>query len=67
MDDLKNVIEAKINSFICAMEPYLNKFIKYLRKYMEGSKEGGTKKLQEMPPNEEKVAEETHDDQKNKC
>ena len=54
MDDLKNVIEAKINSFICAMEAYLKKFIKYLKKYMEGSKEGGTKMLQERLPNDKK-------------
>jgi len=31
---------------------------------MEGLKEGGTKMLQERPPNNEKVVEETHDEKK---
>ena len=73
MDDLKNVIEAKINIFICAMEAningreeYLKKGMEYLKKYMEVLKEGGTKMLQERPPNDEKVVEETHDEKK-KC
>ena len=43
MDDLKNVIEAKINSFVCAMEANsdgresnLNTFMEDLKKDMEG-------------------------------
>ena len=73
MDDLKNAIEAKINSFICAMEAnidgtkaYFNKHMEYLKKDMEGLKEGGTKQLQDGPPNDEKVVEKTHDEKK-KC
>ena len=53
MNDLKNVIEANINSFMCVMEAnidgreeYLKKDMEYLKKYMEGLKEGGTKLLQ---------------------
>ena len=37
-----------------------------LKKYMEGLKEGGRKLLQERPPKDEKVVEETHDEKK-KC
>jgi len=58
MNDLKNVIEAKINSFIYAMEANiddmeacLKKGMEDLKKGMEGLKEGGTKMLQERPPN----------------
>jgi len=64
MDDLKNVIEATINSCICSMEENFKKGTKYLKKEMEGLKEGGTKMLQERPPKEEKVVEETHDEKK---
>ena len=35
-----------------------------LKKEMEGLKEGGTKLLQERPPNDEKVVKETHDAKK---
>jgi len=58
MDDLNNVIEARINVFIYGMEAKFNgleeKFkgnMEYLKKDMEGSKEGGTKLLQEWLPN----------------
>ena len=64
MKNLTNAIEAKINSFIRAMEEYLKKGMEYLKKYMEFFKEGGTKMLQERPPNHEKVVEETHDEKK---
>lgn len=70
MDDLNNAIEAKINSFICAMEANIDGMEEDLKKGMEylkkdiGLKEGGTKLLQERPPNEEKVVEETHDEKK---
>ena len=37
-----------------------------LKKYMEGLKEGGTKLVQERPPNDENVVEETHDEKKKK-
>ena len=52
MEDLKIVIEGKINIFICAMEAnidgreaYLKKGMEYLKKDMKGLKEGGTKPL----------------------
>ena len=71
MDDLKNVIKTKINSFIYAMEAdikgiksYWKKGMEDLWKDMEGLKEGGTKLLQERPPIGEKVVEETHDENK---
>jgi len=71
MDDLNNAIEAKINSFIYSMEadidgmePYWKKDMEYLKKGMEGLKEGGTKLLQERPPNGKNVVEETHDENK---
>jgi len=71
MDDLKNATEAKINNFICSMEANidgmkanLKKGMEELNKYMEGLKEGGTKLLQERPPNDENVVEETHDEKK---
>ena len=38
--------------------------MEYLKKDTEGLKEGGTKLLQERPPNDEKVVEETHDEKK---
>ena len=63
MQDLKNAIKAKINSFICAMEANIDDREAYLKKDMDGLKElGGTQLLQERPPNEEKVVEETHDE-----
>lgn len=72
MDELKNVIEAKINSFIYAMEAnndgmetILKKGMEYLKKYMEGLKEGRTKLLQERTPNGGKLVKETHDKNKN--
>ena len=64
IDDLKNVIEDKITSFVCSMEANIDGREEDLEKYMEGLKEGQTKLLQERPPNEEKVVEETHDDKK---
>ena len=71
MDDLKNVIKAKINSFTCAMEANidgreedLKKDMEALKKDMEGLKEGGTKLLQEKVPDDKKVVEETHDENK---
>jgi len=64
MDDLENVIEAKINSFIYAMEVDIDGIEEYWKKYMEGLKEGGTTLLQERPPNGEDVVEETHDENK---
>ena len=52
MDDLKNAIEAKINSFIYSMEDDIDDMKEYwkkcredLKKDMEGLKEGGTKLL----------------------
>jgi len=54
MDDLRNVIEANINSLICAMEEYLKKGMEYFNKDMEGLNEGETKLLQERSPNSEK-------------
>ena len=52
MDDLKNAIKAKINSFICAIraniygrEDDLKKGMEDLEKDMEGLKEGRTKLL----------------------
>jgi len=71
MDNLKNVIEAKINSSIYSMKANINcreadlkKGMEYLKKDMEGLKEGGTKLLQERSPNDEKVLEENHDEKK---
>jgi len=71
MEDLNIAIEAKRNSFICAMEADidgrevdLKKDMEYLKKDMEGSKEGETKLLQERTPNDDKVVEETHDEKK---
>jgi len=62
MDDLNNAIEAKINSFICAMEANINcreedlkKDMECLKKDMEALKEGGTNLLQERPPNDENI------------
>ena len=45
-------------------EANLEKGMEDLKKYMEGLKEGGTKMLQERPPNHKKVVEETHDEKK---
>jgi len=73
MDDLKKMIEAKINSLISVMEANINgreadlkKGMEYLKKDMEGLKEGGTKLLQERPPKDKKVVDETHGEEKNK-
>lgn len=49
---------------IDGMEADLEKGMEYLKKYMEGLKEGGTELLQERPPNDEKVVKETHDEEK---
>ena len=46
------------------MEKDLKKGMEDVKKNMEGLKEGGTKLLQEGPPNDEKVVEETHDENK---
>jgi len=70
-DDLKNLIEAKINGFIYGMkanidgiEEELKGNKEDLKKDMKGLKEGWTKLLQERLPNREKVVEETHDENK---
>ena len=67
MDGLKNGMEAKmygLKNFINGIEEKLNGNVEYLKKDMEGLKEGGTKSLQERLPNDENVVEETHDEKK---
>ena len=67
----QKVTKYNINGFIYFMEANIGgieeKFkcnMEYLKKYREGLKEGWTKLLQEMLPNDEKVVEETHDKNK---
>jgi len=71
MDDWNNAIKFKINGFIYGMEAKTDgieeKFkgnMEDLMKDMEGLKEGWIKLLQERLPVDEKVVEETHDENK---
>ena len=67
----QKVTKSKINGFIYRMEAKIDgieeKFkgnMEDLKKYREGLFEGWTKLLQERLPNDEKLVEETHDENK---